>query len=265
MLLPRILTAIAGIPLMLWIIYAGGLAFAGLIFAIIVLSLYEYSTLMKLGSKPVNRPALYIFGILLPIVLYFDYMPNVASDYFAGAMVSLTIVGTLCLELCHKEKYIERIGLTLLGIFMLSWCLFMFIPLRTLPHGMELTFLLIITVWVMDTAAYFFGQKFGKNQLTAVSPKKTWEGAIAGFVFAIGTAMLIAKFTHGNISYGRAAALGVIIGIFGQMSDIAESMIKRTVGAKDSSNLLPGHGGIMDRFDSYIFLAPVVYYFMVIF
>lgn len=265
MLLPRILTAIVGIPLMLWLIYAGGLAFAGLVFLIIVLSLYEYSTLMHLGSKPVNRPALYIFGIMLPIVLYFDYVQNVAGNHFAGAMISLAVIGTFCMELFHKEKYIERMGLTLLGIFILSWCLFMFIPLRTLPHGMELTFLLIITVWVMDTAAYFFGKKFGKNQLTAVSPKKTWEGAIAGFVFAIGTAILIAKFTNGGISYGRAAALGVIIGIFGQMSDIAESMIKRAVGAKDSSNLLPGHGGIMDRFDSYIFLAPAVYYFMAIF
>jgi len=265
MLLPRILTAIIGIPIMLWIIYAGGPAFAGFIFLIIAFSLYEYSALLKLGSKPLDRPALYIFGLMLPIVMYFDYMPKAYGDHITGAMISLIVIGTLCLELFHKEKYIERMGLTLLGIFMLSWCLFQFVPLRSLPNGKDLTFMLIITVWVMDTAAYFFGKKFGRFQLTGVSPKKTWEGAIAGFIFAIGTALLIARFTDGQISYGKAAVIGVLIGIFGQMSDIAESMIKRAVGAKDSSNMLPGHGGIMDRFDSYIFLAPVVYYFMVLF
>lgn len=264
MLLPRLLTAAIGIPLMLWLIFTGGTAFAVLIYIIIALSLYEYSTLLRLGSKPVNRWALYIFGLLMPLVLYFDNMPRAAGDHFAGAMIMLTVVGTLCLELFQKEKYIERMGLTLLGIFMLSWCLFQFIPLRDLPEGKNLTFLLIVTVWVMDTAAYFFGKKIGKNQLTPVSPKKTWEGAIAGFIFAIGTALLIARFTDGQISYGKAAIIGVLIGIFGQMSDIAESMIKRAVGAKDSSNMLPGHGGIMDRFDSYIFLAPVIYYFMVL-
>lgn len=266
MLLPRLLTAVIGIPIVVYLIYSGGMAFAGFVFFIIAFSLHEYASLMKLGQKPVNNFALYLFGLLLPAVMYFDYYSTcqAGGDNFAGAAISITVIGVICCELFMQKKYLERMGLTFLGIFMVSWCMFHLIPLRNLqPEGSAITFLLIITVWVMDTAAYFFGKNFGKNQLTAVSPKKTWEGAIAGFIFAIATSLLLAKIFGWIITPAKSVVIGILIGIFGQMSDIAESMLKRAVGSKDSSNLLPGHGGILDRFDSYILLAPIIYYFMV--
>jgi phosphatidate cytidylyltransferase len=266
MLLPRVLTALLGIPVVLLLIRAGGAAYAVFIFVIIAVSLYEYATLMKLGSKPVQSPMLYLFGLLIPAALYFDRYSaaQAGGNNFTGFVLALTVIGVMSYELFSAKKYLERIGLTLLGIFMISWCLSHLVAIRDLrPDGLGLTLLLIITVWIMDTAAYFLGKSFGRRQLSTISPKKTWEGAAAGFIAAIVTAWGISRLLGGSISPSFAVGAGVLIGIFGQVSDIAESMLKRAVSAKDSSNLLPGHGGILDRFDSYIFLAPVIYYYAV--
>ncbi|MDA8243895.1 MAG: phosphatidate cytidylyltransferase [Elusimicrobia bacterium] len=266
MLLPRILTAVAGIPLVLLLIKAGGPAYAVFVFAVIAVSLREYATLMKLGAKPVQTPALYLFGLLLPAALYFDRFSaqRAGTDNFSGLVISAAVIGVIAWEMFSPKKYLERIGLTLMGLFMVSWCLFHLISIRDFrPAGLWLTLMLIITVWVMDTAAYFFGRSFGRRQLSTISPKKTWEGAAAGFIAAILTAWGISALS-GAFSTAFAAGAGVLIGIFGQVSDIAESMLKRAVGAKDSSSLLPGHGGMLDRFDSYIFLAPVIYYYSVL-
>jgi len=266
MLLPRVLTALFGIPVVLLLIKAGGPAYAVFVLTVIAFSLYEYATMMKLGAKPVQSPALYFFGLLLPAALYFDrFGPSAAGpNNFSGLLVSLTVIGIMSWELFSPKKYLERMGLTLLGVFMISWCLFHLVAIRELrPAGFWLTIMLIVTVWVMDTAAYFFGKNFGRRQLSTISPKKTWEGAAAGFISAILTAWALSKLSGGAFSPAFAAGAGVLIGIFGQVSDIAESMLKRAVGAKDSSSILPGHGGILDRFDSYIFLAPVIYYYAV--
>ena len=267
MLLPRVLTALFGIPVVLFLIHTGGQAYAVFVLTIIALCLYEYSTLMKLGSKPVQTPTLFLFGLLIPAALYFDRYSaaQAGGNNFTGFVLALTVIGVMSYELFSPKKYLERIGLTLLGIFMVSWCLFHLVAIRDIrPDGYALTLILIITVWIMDTAAYFLGKQFGRRQLSTISPKKTWEGAAAGFIAAIVTAWGISRLLGGTVSPAFAAGAGVLIGIFGQVSDIAESMLKRAVGAKDSSGLLPGHGGILDRFDSYIFLAPVVYYYAVL-
>lgn len=266
MLLPRVLTAVFGIPVVLLLIRAGGQAYAVFVLSIIALCLYEYATLMKLGAKPVQAPSLYLFGLLLPAALYFDRYSaaQAGGDNFTGFVIALTVIGVMSYELFSPKKYLERIGLTLLGIFMVSWCLFHLVALRDVrPDGLGLTLMLIVTVWIMDTAAYFLGKSFGRRQLSTISPKKTWEGAAAGFISAVVVTLVFARFMGGTVSYAFAAGAGVLIGVFGQVSDIAESMLKRAVGAKDSSSLLPGHGGVLDRFDSYIFLAPVIYYYVV--
>jgi phosphatidate cytidylyltransferase len=266
MLLPRILTAVVGIPIVVLLVHLGSLPYAAFVFTIIALSLYEYYVLMKLGGKPVQGPVLFLAGLLLPAALFFDHYSaaQAGGDNFAGSAITLAVMAALIYEIFSEKKYIDRIGFTLLGIFMISWCLFHLVALRNVrPDGEALTFMLIITVWVMDTAAYAFGRLFGKRPLTSISPRKTWEGAVAGFVCAILMTLLSRAVMKEPVSFPFAIAAGALIGIFGQLSDIAESMLKRAAGAKDSSNLLPGHGGILDRFDSYIFLAPVIYYLTV--
>jgi len=118
-------------------------------------------------------------------------------------------------------------------------------------------------IWLCDSAAYFAGTIFGKHKLfERISPRKTWEGAIAGFVFAVGTFIAARELVVPYLSFGHAVACGAIVGVFGQLGDMVESMMKRDAGVKDSSALIPGHGGVLDRFDSLIFVSPVLFLYL---
>jgi phosphatidate cytidylyltransferase len=118
-------------------------------------------------------------------------------------------------------------------------------------------------IWICDSAAYHFGSTFGKHKLfPRVSPNKSWEGAVAGFLFAIGTALIARNLVLPYLTSADAVIIGVIVGVFGQFGDLAESLLKRDAGVKDSSQLIPGHGGVFDRFDSLLFVSPLVYLYL---
>jgi len=124
------------------------------------------------------------------------------------------------------------------------------------------------SIWVCDSAAYFAGRAFGRKKLMVrVSPNKTWEGAVAGFIAATATLILAREFWLPYLSMWHAVATGCIIGLFGQCGDLAESLLKRDAGIKDSSTLIPGHGGMLDRFDSLMFVSPILflYYDFIVF
>ena len=122
---------------------------------------------------------------------------------------------------------------------------------------------LFVSIWLCDTAAYFGGVSFGKHKLfERVSPKKTWEGAIFGFVFAVATMVAAQQFLIEYLRLVDAIVLGVIVGVFGQAGDLVESRFKRDAGMKDSSAIIPGHGGVYDRFDSLVFVAPIAYLYL---
>jgi phosphatidate cytidylyltransferase len=119
------------------------------------------------------------------------------------------------------------------------------------------------TIWICDTAAFHAGTVMGTHKLyPAVSPNKSWEGAIAGFLAAIATAVAAKFLVLPYLSVGSAVIIGIIVGVFGQIGDLAESMLKRDVGVKDSSTLIPGHGGAFDRFDSLLLVSPLVYLYL---
>ncbi len=119
------------------------------------------------------------------------------------------------------------------------------------------------TIWICDTVAYFGGKIFGKHKLfERVSPNKTWEGAISGFISAIAFVVAAKYLVLDYLSVENAVVIGVIVGVFGQLGDLAESKLKRDAGVKDSSTLIPGHGGVLDRFDSVLFVAPIVFLFL---
>jgi phosphatidate cytidylyltransferase len=129
------------------------------------------------------------------------------------------------------------------------------------PHWLIVT---LCTAFFADTVAYFFGRAWGKHKLyPAVSPKKTWEGSIGGVLGSVlATVGVGASWTLPELAIGPAIALGVVASVCGQAGDLVESMIKRTFGVKDSGSILPGHGGFLDRIDALLFVAPVVYYFI---
>ncbi len=120
-----------------------------------------------------------------------------------------------------------------------------------------------ISIWMCDTAAYFGGSVFGKHRLfERVSPKKSWEGALFGFIFSVLTMMAAKALVLGYLPYRHALVLGALIGVFGQLGDLIESRFKRDAGVKDSSALIPGHGGVYDRFDSLVYISPIVYLYI---
>ena len=118
-------------------------------------------------------------------------------------------------------------------------------------------------IWICDTAAYFVGRSIGRHKLfPRVSPNKTWEGAVAGFIAAIGVFLLARVLVLPYLSVPQSIVCGSIVGIIGQVGDLAESLLKRDAGVKDSSSLIPGHGGVLDRFDSLLFVAPAMFVYL---
>jgi len=120
-----------------------------------------------------------------------------------------------------------------------------------------------LMVWICDSAAYFIGRRWGEHKMSPyLSPKKSWEGGVAGFVTSVAVAAGLVPLLGLPLSYVQAIILGALVGVVGQVGDLAESLLKRQVGVKDSSRLIPGHGGMLDRLDSLMFVIPTVYYLL---
>ena len=256
-MLKRILTALWGIPLILWYIYLGDQVFFILVEIIACFGLYEfYNLLEKKGHKTLKLEGM-IAGFLYLLFLYLE------TRWAMRIFLPLLILSILIYELIKKEHSIIEISLTFLGFFYIPLLLGYLIVLRNLPLGKQLTYLIILITWISDSAAFFVGKFFGKHKLApSISPNKTIEGSLAAIISSAIVALIF-----GGIYYERyflPAILGVTLGIMGQLGDLVESMLKREIGTKDSSSLLPGHGGILDRFDSLMFIAPTTYYMLYI-
>ncbi|HEX3074115.1 MAG TPA: phosphatidate cytidylyltransferase [Ignavibacteriales bacterium] len=260
--LARILVSIVAIPLIIAVCYFGGLYFAAFVFLIGMLSLYEIAGLAEKKSSFVNKGLAYFSAAFLIANAYYYYVD------MSVALISL-FVTLLVLELFrNKESAILNIGGTLLGIFYIGLFSSSIIMLREFyqddyRQGGFLIIAILISIWVCDSAAFFLGVRFGKHKLfPRVSPKKSWEGAVAGFVFAVLTIILLKYFALDFLTWTDAVMIGLIIGVIGQLGDLTESLLKRDAQIKDSSNLIPGHGGIFDRFDSFYMSAPVIYVYL---
>jgi phosphatidate cytidylyltransferase len=259
MLLPRILTALLGVPLLLFLMHLGGPAWIAFVVLLCGLCLYEYGLILSAGGRPVQRWNGLLCGGVLSLV--------VALGGPAQAALSLVVAVVVLREMFGKARSFERLSFTLFGTLFAGWMPAHLALVRDLrPDGAKITLILFLAVWLTDSAAYVVGKTLGRHKLASgISPKKTWEGAAAGFLFALAGAILAARWLNPETFGWRGAlALGAVVGVCAQLSDLAESLIKRAVGAKDSGTLLPGHGGVLDRFDSFILAAPAVYYIMVL-
>ena len=273
MLLPRFLTALVGVPLVLLALWWGQIPFFILFLGITLLALYEYLDLADEAGWPVYKLSGLLLGGCLSVAVFLfgtkmGFMRHAQPEiYFTPAVISAVLFLLVIPALFRKDKEdsFQGVANTFLGIFFTAWGLSHLYLIRDIrPDGRGLTFFLFLTVWAIDIGAYAGGSKFGRTKLSEhVSPKKTWEGAAAGSLAGLLTAFIARAVWLPGVSPAQAAGLAVLIICFAQLSDLSESLFKRNVGVKDSGALLPGHGGLLDRFDSFLLTAPAYYYALV--
>jgi len=263
----RIFIALILIPVVSIAVYLGYIPFLIFICGICFLAAFEFWLLvLKMGFVP--RKTFGNISILLILISIFFNGSKIASVVSNEATALVFTVVILLLFVYEIIRYdirtaIPSLAITFLGIIYLGWLPGHFLLLRDFrPDGFKFTALLLVTVWIADSAAYFFGSAYGRRRLSAISPKKSVEGAIASVFASVITVFFAKLFFVNFLSPADVFALGVLISISAQFGDLAESLIKRSAGVKDSSNLLKDHGGILDKLDSFIFAAPVFYYYI---
>lgn len=239
-------------------VFLGGMYLKGFIFALSIVAIWEfYNALKEKNFKPIRS-----VGYIL-LVIY--YLLNNNFELMMYILVIATFI-LLILPVINLEYTFIDVSLTLLG-FIYCGILFGFVYLvNAKPTGEYLIWIIFIGSWLSDTAAFYSGKFFGKHKLSPrVSPKKTIEGSIGGLIGATiftGIFGIIVQTYTDIMPIYNYFIIGALCGIFGQFGDLVASSIKRYVGIKDYSNLIPGHGGILDRFDSIIFSATVVFYYL---
>ena len=279
--LSRILSGIVAIALAMGMLLLGGWYFTLGFCIIIYLGQLEYFQLVRAkGIAPAGKTTLVVSQILLLTAMM---APDLVDALFP-------VAGTfICFYLLFQPKLatIADISTSILGLFYGGYLPSYWIRLRVglspaiasnlplnvywpeswsnlsaLPQGLTVTVLAFFCIWAADIGAYTFGKFFGRTRLSDISPKKTVEGAVFGVVGSIAVAAAGAWYLHWPSWEFSGIALGLLIGIASLLGDLTESMMKRDAGVKDSGQLIPGHGGILDRADSYVFTAPIVYYFV---
>ncbi|MDX2100764.1 MAG: phosphatidate cytidylyltransferase [Leptolyngbyaceae cyanobacterium bins.59] len=275
----RIVSGMVAIVLALGMSVLGGWYFTACFGVIVCLGQWEYFELVRAkGIAPAAKTTLVVSQLILIV--------STLSLKLADAVVP--VAGTfICFYLLFQPKLatIADISASILGLFYGGYLPSYWVRLRSLgqgevsnlplqgfwpdwhnlhliPQGLALTLLTFGCIWAADIGAYFIGKMFGRTRLSDISPKKTVEGAVFGVAASVAVATMGAWYLCWPGWPLTGVTLGLLIGIASLLGDLTESMMKRDAGVKDSGQLIPGHGGILDRADSYVFTAPLVYYFV---
>ena len=264
MLKHRVITAAVGVPLVILAIWFGDPWFSLLIAAAALAGTYEFYHIANFDRR---EPLLYL-GLLWALALVVS--PHYRNpDVLPVVITAVMLISLICLLLRpSREKVFRDWAWTIVGALYVGWMLSYWLNLRGLEDGRNWVYLAMFTTFANDTGAFFIGRARGKHKLApAISPAKTWEGAIGGLICAILAAIVIALVLNFvspfAFKYWQIILLGFLVSLFAQLGDLVESLLKRNMGVKESGNLLPGHGGILDRFDSLIFVGAVVYYYVI--
>jgi phosphatidate cytidylyltransferase len=262
MLVQRLIVAIIIIPVLVFLAYAGGWVLAIFMAAALGYAAWEYYKLFSAGGfRPVSL-------ILIAGTVIFVLARHAFAFQNSDLYISLVLLAAMAWQVFHFEKGISTsavdFGITIGGLLYLGWLGSYLISLRDLPDGMWWILVVIPTINISDAGAYFIGSHYGKHKISQrVSPNKSWEGYFGGIVTGtIGAVILAAawQLRAPMITVEKGLILGLAITILSPLGDLGESMLKRSFGVKDSSRVLPGHGGIMDRIDSWLWAAPIGYY-----
>jgi len=252
----RILSALLLIPPFLLLVHFGTpFQFMVLISAAIALAGWEFSRLCPVGGDA---------GLaLVTVVGALAWHATAAGRGDAALVGALLAMAVLVRAMLHKAELrlnILQAAWAVLGVVYVGGLLSFASLLRMLPAGRELIYLLTFTTWVGDTAAFYVGSRFGHHFLAPrISPKKTIEGALGGIGAAVAVAMAGSVWVWPRIGLVSVALVGLLLAIACILGDLCESVVKRAAAAKDSGNLIPGHGGVLDRLDSLMFACPTLY------
>jgi phosphatidate cytidylyltransferase len=262
-LLTRVLSAAVLIPLVAGVTYAGGWVLAAVLFLVAARAGYEFLHLMQTAGYCPSWPA---SAMVMAALIVAARSPDM---HWTGAALAAAVIGTLIWQLLRPPagQPTQSWALTLGAALWLGWLIGHFVMIRDLssPFGLgqgtrwlALTFLV---TWVNDTAAYFVGKSMGRHHCaTYLSPNKTWEGTIAGWLGGLAATVLLGNWLV-DLPWLHGLALGALVSTVAPFGDLAKSMVKRQALVKDFSALIPGHGGMFDRIDSLLFVAPTVYYY----
>jgi phosphatidate cytidylyltransferase len=276
--LQRIISALVLAPVVLLIVWAGGWWVTGLIALAVVIGIRELVRMLRAGKlhpRPLVASAIGL-GFIGAVVLQ-----SRTSVNLIGAVLAIGTIGALMAEIWRRDRSgsLDAWAITLASAVYVGGLLTHFILLRELnlpglrpgplaalriAPGAAWIYATFAVTWAADSGAYFAGRAFGRNKMSPLlSPKKTWEGFAGGLLAAIGAGVGIVALLGLPVSLAVGAALGIIGAVGGTFGDLAESMLKRQAGVKDSGALIPGHGGLLDRIDSLLFTGPLVYYLLV--
>jgi phosphatidate cytidylyltransferase len=271
-LLTRVLVGAALIPLVLVVNHLGGLVFAGFVALLAALGCREFYDMFD-GVITTRSKLIGIVGSAC-LCLSFHFGSLEGACLLVTPLLAVILIESLVRQ--DRDSYGSAAGIGFMGLMYTGWLLGFFILLRNFGHGTGgaglaedggpgrgyVLFVLILT-WSYDSIAYVGGSFLGRHKLFArISPSKTVEGTCFGLAGCVAAA-LVSKVTFaGYLDWAQAIIVGVLLGIVAQIGDLVESMVKRSTRTKDSSNLIPGHGGVLDRFDSLLLTGPAFYLYI---
>ncbi len=267
----RTFTAIVGITAAFFLIRSGGLIFASAVLILAIIGWHEFRSMMLSKGYKVYYLTSGTAVALLSILPAFGYR-DTTVPILTAAIISIMLEGLYY----HKRgNWAPEVALSSFSVLYIGLLFSHFIMLReisssavnvigigSMPLGEVFLWLVLFGTWASDTFAYIFGCAFGRRPLCqAVSPKKSIEGAVAGFLGCILVVLYLGTYLLGFV-FIKTFILSILIGVFAPLGDLVESLLKRSFGVKDSGNIFPGHGGVLDRFDSVLFAIPITYYYI---
>jgi len=257
----RVAVGVAGVPLVIWISWMGGAYFFALMLLCSLLAINEFYRLLSVRVTPPSRSLFLFFSFCLQLNFFFV----VVEPWILLLAILMTF---LVLEMFRTEgSRIVNIGSSMTAIFYVNITFGSLMVIRERePSGFAYVLLLFVCIWSADILAYFGGRLFGgklfkKKFFERLSPHKTWEGYISGCLGSVLGSAVVALLDPGLPTVFTLVA-GLSIGLFSPLGDLVESMFKRDAGVKDSSSLIPGHGGVLDRFDTIMFMSPLLYLYI---
>ncbi len=252
----RVLSALIGVPILIAAVWYGGVVLLAVTAALMLLGVREMSSMFS--RMDLHVPLILVIpGCLFLTVAAYQYKVG----YPAEASILLLIFYLVAMLVAYPRLSPLDAVASYFSTIYVGLLVFIYL-LSTLPNGWIWLIIMLFCTWSNDTGAYLVGRRWGRRRLAPeLSPGKTVEGAMGGLLACLLAAWVVALF-YTQLPLGLLLLLGLIIGMAAQVGDLVESAIKRQTGVKDSGRLIPGHGGILDRFDSMLFTAPLVYYYV---